>query len=526
MTEPTPISLSATDLHQIEEHGLTEAEARRQLALLQSPPPPVRLARPATPGDGILSLAKGSRLMLEVGWADLSSSGRITKMTPASGAASRMFHALEEARESGQVDTEEIADFLGDLPRFAFYEDLAAALAESGEDLDDLARRDQSEPILEHLLTDVGTDSEPGRGLRYATLPKGLVPFHRYPGERRTAFEEHLVEAVGTVRDEEGVCRLHFTVAPEHQEAFEERLEAVRDKYEKRYECSFEVTFSHQEPGTDTLALTADGQPLRDHLTRLVFRPGGHGALLANLEQLDADVVVIKNIDNVVPEKRQELVLEWKRLLLGKMRELKDTVHGTLSLLESTGGDNEEILGDAAEMAEMLGHPMPPMVAEASVARRRAWLIDRLDRPLRLAGVVPNEGEPGGGPFWVRDADGGESLQIVESSQIDHDDPDQAEIAAEATHFNPVDLVCSLTDGVGMPYELAQYVDANAAFVAEKPHQGRPIRALEHPGLWNGAMAGWNTVFVEVPLATFAPVKTVTDLLRDTHQTGVPPERG
>ena len=520
MNRPAAIDFTTDDQRQLQEHGLSGQEVGRQLGLLHNPPQPVRLVRPATLDDGILNLVKGSRLMLEVGWADLSSSGGITKFVPASGAASRMFRRLQELRESGEVDSDAVADLLDDLPRYAFYEDLEEAVAKSGEDLRDLIRRGQIGTILEHLLGDAG-----GHGLNYADQPKGLIRFHRYPGERRTAFEEHLVEAVGTVRDEQGVCRLHFTVSPEHQEAFEERLEEVREKYEKRYECTFEVTFSHQDPATDTLAVDPEGRPFREDDGRLLLRPGGHGALISNLDDIEADVVVIKNIDNVVPEKRQELVLEWKRLLLGKLRELKDSVAGALALLESTGGDDREVLEDAAEMAEMMGHPMPDEVASASPDRQRNWLIDRLDRPLRLAGVVANEGEPGGGPFWVKDADGAESLQIVEKSQVDLDDPEQAEIFEDSPHVNPVDLVCSVTDASGAPYDLTKYIDESAVFIADKSHQGRPLKALERPGLWNGAMAGWNTVFVEVPVKTFAPVKTVDDLLRKAHQTGVRPER-
>lgn len=514
-------AFSAEDLRQMREHGLTEAEVQRQLALFRNPPAAPRLARPATVGDGILSLDKGGQLLLEVAWADLSSAGHITKVTPASGAASRMFHRLEALHAGGGAsDTEALEQLLDEMERFAFFEDLEAALGAAGHSLEELRRKGDIGTILDHLLTKAG-----GNGLGYSTLPKGLVRFHRYPGERRTAFEEHLVESVGTVRDEEGVCRLHFTVSPEHQAAFEECLEEVRKRYETRYECTYDVSFSHQSTATDTLAVDLDDQPFRDDAGRLLFRPSGHGALLDNLAQLDARVAVIKTIDNVVPEKHQELVLLWKRLLLGKMTQLQQRTFDLLSLLESTGGDSDDILDDGADLAGVLGHPMPESVTTGSAAKRRAWLVDRLDRPLRVCGVVANQGEPGGGPFWVQAADGSESLQIIEGSQIDSSDPSQAEIFAESTHFNPVDLACSLTDSAGMPYPLEDYVDEGAAFITEKSHQGRPLKTLERPGLWNGAMAGWNTVFIEVPLATFAPVKTATDLLRDAHQTGVRVER-
>jgi len=524
---------TAADLERLAAVGITEGEAQRQLALLRDPPAPVRLVRPATVGDGVLTLPDRQRLPLEIRWADVSSEGRTVKFVPASGAASRMFRDLEEVlhgdadtdresltarAEQGDATALRTLQLLDNLTRLAFYEDLDAALAEAGKDLQTLAAEGDLATLLEYLLTDADGD-----GLGYSAAPKGLVPFHRYPGdERRTAFEEHMIEAVGTVRDEEGVCRLHLTVAPAHQPAFMERLEEVQERYQERYECQFEVRFSPQLPATDTIAVDLEGNPFRTDDGKLLLRPGGHGALLPNLASLDAELAVIKNVDNVVPERRQEPVLHWQRLLIGTLAELRQRTFDLLSRLESTGGDDDDLLVDTAEHAALLGHPMPQEIAEADAGRRRSWSIVRLNRPLRVCGVVANEGEPGGGPFWVDDGDGGESLQIVERSQIDADDPEQEAILASATHFNPVQLVCALTDRDGDRYDLATYVDNKAVFIAEKSHQGRPLKALERPGLWNGAMAGWNTVFVEVPLATFAPVKTVFDLLRKAHQTGVP----
>lgn len=532
MTDTRPaedVSFTDRDRAQMQELGISEEEVRRQIALFRDPPPAIRLDRPATVGDGIQTLEEG-HLMLEVRWADVSSNGRIGKFVPASGAASRMFRQLEavhhgeaqtrseleERAAGGDASAEKALELLDELERFAFYEDLRDSLAADGESLDALRREGHVEPILDHLLTDTG--------LGYATAPKGLIRFHRYPGgERRTAFEEHLVEAVGMLRDEEGVSRLHLTVSPQHEESFEERLEEVRSTYEERYECSFEVSFSHQDHATDTVAVDLDDQPFRQEDGSLLFRPGGHGALIGNLDELDAEIAIVKNIDNVVPEKRQELVLLWKRLLIGKLVDLRNHAFELLTRMESSGGDDPDLLAEAGELAATLGHPLPDGLADAEPHRRRAWLIHRFDRPMRVCGVVENEGEPGGGPFWVRGEDGALSLQIVEKSQVDLDDPEQADILSRSTHFNPVDVVCSLTDAVGNPYDLEDYVDESAVFIAEKSHRGQKLKALERPGLWNGAMADWNTVFVEVPLATFAPVKTVFDLLRDAHQTGVKP---
>jgi hypothetical protein len=303
-----------------------------------------------------------------------------------------------------------------------------------------------------------------------ARTPKGLLPFHAYPGAPRTPFEEHLHEAAGTVRDAAGLCRVHFTVSPEHRKAFEDKLAEIRPGVESATGARFSVSFSEQSPATDTIAGGADGGPFRTAAGGLLFRPGGHGALLKNLEDVaraGGDVVLVKNVDNVVPDARRGPTLLWKRLLTGLLVRLERE--------------------------------------------------SRRDRPIRVCGVVRNEGEPGGGPFWVA-GPRGETLQIVESAQVDLADPAQEAIWKTATHFNPVDLACSLRDAVGQPFDLARFVDENAVFIAEKTHEGRPLKALERPGLWNGAMALWETVFVEVPKETFAPVKTVLDLLRPEHR--------
>ena len=300
-------------------------------------------------------------------------------------------------------------------------------------------------------------------------LPKGLLPFHRFGATTRTAFEEHLVEAAAIVRDGSGQCRLHVTVSPDHRAAFESALESARPRLEGETGARFDVTFSEQSPSTDTVALDESGRLFRDEDGRILFRPGGHGALLKNLQDTGGDVVLVKNIDNVVPDARRGPTILWKRLLAGYLAR-----------------------------------------RERDSAR---------DRPLRIVGVVRNEGEPGGGPFWVA-GPGGESRQIVESAQVNLADPAQAAIWGAATHFNPVDLACSLRDAAGRPFDLARFVDERAVFVSKKTHGGRPLRAFERPGLWNGAMAHWETVFVEVPGLTFAPVKTILDLLRPEHQPG------
>jgi hypothetical protein len=418
--------LSAADRAAIESHGLTEAEVARQLALFRDPPAPPRLARSATAGDGVVRLEEREHPELLALADGAARAGRLTKFVPASGAASRMFAFLL----AGGPESPEKSRFFESADAFAF----------SG-DLD-----------------------------RLASTPKGLLPFHRYREDSRTAFEEHLFEAAGTVRDAAGVCRVHFTVSPEHRRAFEAKLAEVRPRVERATGARFDVSFSEQAPSTDTIAGGADGGPFRTASGALLFRPGGHGALLKNLGDVaraGGDVVLVKNIDNVVPAARRGPTLLWKRLFAG-----------LLVRLEREG---------------------------------------RRERPIRVCGVVRNEGEPGGGPFWVA-GPGGESLQIVESAQVDLKDAGQARIWSSATHFNPVDLACSLRDASGRPHDLSHFVDENAVFIAEKTHEGRPLKALERPGLWNGAMAFWETVFVEVPRETFAPVKTVLDLLRPEHR--------
>jgi hypothetical protein len=415
-------SLSDADLRQIERHGLTREEVLRQLALFSAPPAPARLLRPATVGDGVVKIGAGRHPELLARWDAAARAGRLSKFVPASGAASRMFAGLERA------DSPEWARFTANAPHLPF--------AQSVD--------------------------------RLRELPKGLLPFHRYAGGVRTPFEEHLVAAAAVVRDAGGICRLHVTVPPENETSFLALLGGAGDRIARNLGVSFDVTFSHQEPSTDTVAADLENRPFRLADGSLLFRPGGHGALLPNLEACGGDLVLVKNIDNVQREERSAPGFLWKKLLAG------------------------ELIGiEAAARAE--------------------------GRPARVAGVVRNQGEPGGGPFWVAGPDGVPSLQIVESSQVDHSDPSQAAIWKASTHFNPVDLAVSLRDRDGRPYRLAEFVDESAVFIARKSWDGRALQALERPGLWNGAMAGWKTLFVEIPVEAFTPVKTVFDLLRPEH---------
>lgn len=536
--------LTDADREQLRERGIEPAEAERQLALLRDPPAPAALVRPCTPGDGLRVLDDAERSRLANRWEQAAAEGRVSLFVPASGAASRMFRALtsvlagagdgpiergelERAAAGGDSDARAALDFVAGLDDMALAGELRDALAVAGRPgIDEQREHGDYRPLLETLL---GT----GAGeLAYGDRPKGLIPFHRYPGspegggEARTPFEEHLVEAAGHARDADGRCRLHFTVAPEHEAGFRELLAGAAPRIGGRTGISFEVGFSHQSPATDTVAIDPEGHPFRLDDGTLLLRPGGHGALLGNLgrrAEEDADLVVLKNIDNVVPDRLRAPVIAWKKALGGLLVELQERIHGLLERLETDRGRSAEpdaepdpgLLAEAERFcADELGRPLPPAPPPA----RREAAIERLDRPLRICGMVPNEGEPGGGPFWVAGRDGGVSRQIVEKAEVDLDDPEQEAILAAATHFNPVDVLCALRDRRGRPYDLDRFADPEAVFVAKKSHAGRPLTALERPGLWNGAMARWNTVFVEVPAETFAPVKTVLDLLRPAHR--------
>jgi Domain of unknown function (DUF4301) len=496
--------LTPRDREQIAAAGIAASEVARQLAIFRDPPPATYVLRPCRPGDGIRVLSDAEKPRLAALARQAVAAGRVSRFVPASGAATRMFKELAAyLNEEGGGPGPEVETFFARLEELALAEPLREAL---GRPFASASRRE----ILACLLTP--------EGLGYADLPKGLIPFHRYPEGPRTPFEEHLAEAAAGYRAADGLCRLCFTVPLQHQARFEALLRSAGPVLEARYGARLAVTFSHQEPATDTLAVDLDDHPFRQADGTLLFRPGGHGALLPNLAawaREGGDLVLIKNIDNVVPDAGKPLVQEWKEFLLGLLVELEARAHGLLARLAAEGPDAALLAEAERFLRDELSHVLPDDTGEEERAR---LVADRLARPLRVSGVVPNTGEPGGGPFWVRSTDGLVSLQIVETSQIDPDSPEQRERLAAATHFNPVDLVCALRDRAGRPHDLDRHVDPATVFLSEKSHEGRPLKALEHPGLWNGAMAGWSTVFVEVPGATFAPVKTVLDLLRPEHQ--------
>jgi hypothetical protein len=506
---------SAEDRKQITAHGLDVEEVERQLMIFRRGVPPVRLNRPCRAGDGIVVIPETERPTLLAAYEEARRTIRLMKFSPASGAASRMFQEWYRRLDAGGfADEEARAAFAGDLKRYGFFPDLRSVIAAKGRDIDALLENREEADVLRFILTKEGLD--------YGRLPKALLKFHACPEGNRTALEEHLVEAALYARDTGNVSRVHFTVSREHESAVRSHLSRVMPGYESRLGTVFAIGLSTQDPETDTIAVDPEYRPFRTGEGRLIFRPGGHGALLANLNTLDADVIFLKNIDNIVPDHLKTETVLWKRLLAGYLIRLQEEIFACLRLIEEgndTEGDLEKIVGFCERRVNMV---LPTHFRDASLSERRSLLFRRLNRPLRICGMVKNEGEPGGGPFWVDDPDGqgGTSLQIVEEMQIDRSDPKQCAVWSSATHFNPVDLVCGVRDFRGRKFDLPAFVDPATAVIARKSEKGRELLALERPGLWNGSMAFWNTVFIEVPLATFNPVKTVTDLLRPQHMPG------
>jgi hypothetical protein len=486
---------------QLRERGIGEDEAARQLALLAVPAGFADIVRPCRIGDGIETVTAERQESLIALHDEAASQGRCTKFVPASGAATRMFQDVLNGRGVGPM--------VEAIERFAFVDALRAELAFRGYDLDVLKGAGAGREVVDALLG--------AEGLGYATIPKGLIPFHRYDGGARTAFEEQLVEAALTVRDNEGTCRVHLTVSPEHLHAFRLLAERAVAAYERRLGVRFALGWSVQKAATDTIAADPGGGPFVADDGTLVLRPAGHGALLWNLGDLRGDIVFVKNIDNVQPDPLRAETIRWKKILGGRLVELQRAVFLNVARLRGEPAHPEFITAAAEYAGEVLGFDTPR--ADASADLRRAELLRLFQRPLRVCGVVRNTGEPGGGPFWTRGRDGRVRRQIVEAAEIDPRSEPHLAVMRDATHFNPVDLVCGVRNVDGAPFDLDAFVDPRAIIVTRKTHRGRDLLAFERPGLWNGGMAEWITVFVEVPISTFTPVKTVMDLLRAEHQT-------
>ncbi len=510
--------LTPQDHRHLEEHGISLREIEQHLDIFRRGVPFARLARPCVLDDGIRRLPPDVPNLLRH-FENARAAGRITRFVPASGMATRMFHELQVCRlttDSTQAPTSArrvLKQFLDNLSKFAFADDLANALKEQGRRLDTLIEKGHDHPILDALM-----DSP---GLNYAGLPKGLLAFHRYSDSTRTPIEEHLVDAAACVADDKGHARLHLTVSPEHRDAIRRHVERACRTLARRA-VTWDADCSVQHPSTNTIAVDMDNRPFRDARGNLLFQPSGHGALLSNLHELGGDLVCIKNIDNVVPDHVKPVTHHYHKALGGLLVSIQDTLFAFLTQLESES-PSSALLKRVTEWAcHTLAMPLPDEWNTFDNAHRTRWLRAWLNRPLRVCGMIPASGEPGGGPFWVERNDGTGALQIVEDAQVDHKNPRQRDIFNSSTHFHPVDLACGVRDYKGRRFNLHQFADPGAGWISKKSHEGRAMKIMERPGLWNGAMAKWHSVFVEVPRHTFNPVKTVLDLLLPTHQ---PPER-
>jgi len=506
------------DLSQIESRGSNPATVESQVERFKVGFPWMRIAAPATPEKGIKVLSEEESKAAADYYQKAEIAG-IAKFVPASGAASRMFKDLFAGLETPNEKSDK---FAANIKDFAFY-DPAVFTSDDAHD------------ILAKTLLD--------EGLGYGSKPKGVLKFHKYNnGEVRTAFAEHLVEAQDYMRNSDGSANLVVTISPEHRPLFEAALAEVKAEYEQRYGIRYNVTFTYQDKATDTVAVDSDNKPFRKEDGTLLFRPAGHGALIYNLNKVEQELVSIKNIDNVSNERMLPVTAAWKKALMGCALQLRDTIFGYIRELDAVSGANihmgaapiipgySNTIGDDTcatdacqslcnDIEEFLNKELCITIPECDTCADRVKVLrEKLNRPIRVCGMVRNQGEPGGGPFVISEKDGSTSLQVLESVQINPDDPQAVACLKSATHFNPVDLVCCLNDYNGEKFDLLQYVDEDAGFISSKSYQGRELKALELPGLWNGAMSKWNTLFVEVPLDTFNPVKTVLDLLRPAHQ--------
>ena len=503
--------LSQNDLKQIAAKGITEEQINAQLANFKNGFPFLRLKAAASIEDGIVATGEADKEAYIKAWDDYKKQGhKIVKFVPASGAASRMFKDMFAFLDADyQVPTTPFEkNFFDNIRQFAFYDALDAVCRKNeGKSIKYLMQEGDYKAVVANMLFE--------KGLNYGQLPKGMLLFQKYPEGARTPIEEHLVEgALYTASN--GQAIVHFTVSHEHMGMFKKKVAAKADIYAQKYGVKYDISFSEQKPSTDTIAANPDNTPFRNEDGSLLFRPGGHGALIENLNEIDADIIFIKNIDNVVPDRLKQETVDYKQVIAGVLVNLQKIAFKYLNEMEKGTPSHEKL----REIQHFVEHAFcrRPDIASLSDAELAEYLKKKLNRPMRVCGVVKNVGEPGGGPFLTYNHDGTISLQILESSQIDKNNREYMEMFTNGTHFNPVDLVCAVKDYKGQPFDLPKFVDPSTGFISSKSKNGKELKALELPGLWNGAMSDWNTVFVEVPLGTFNPVKTVNDLLREQHQ--------
>ena len=500
------------DLEQLSQMGLSPEGVQLQIDNFKKGFPKSHLDAAATPDNGgIRCLSDKEIARYEKQYRALARDKKILKFIPASGAATRMFKDLYSftatyfgVAKNFEKEFPEVKIFLENLRTFAFYNDLKDCMERADLDIDDYMRRGDYSTVINFLLKE--------QYLSYGSLPKALLKFHRYGAVQRTPLEEHIVEGALYARNSDNTVNLHFTISPEHRKAFLKKIAEVKHYYESTFGIKLKITFSEQKHYTDTIAVDEQNNPVRDENGRLTFRPGGHGALIENLNEQRADLIFVKNIDNVVPDWMKHTTVIYKQVLAGMLLELREKTFDALRTLD--GKPDKQTLSRLIRFAKEELNIMVPEGCDAKT------LHTLLNRPMRICGMVKNLGEPGGGPFYTIDTKGRRSLQVVESAQVNHNDPQQEKIFQASTHFNPVDLVCSTKNYRSRYFDLRQYVDPQTGFISKKTKGALTVKSQELPGLWNGAMADWITLFVEVPIATFNPVKTVNDLLRKEHLEG------
>lgn len=490
---------TSEDIQQFENRGISIADINNQLNQFKEGFPFINLHKPATVGDGILKLNSNEEINYIELFDSYAKTHKLLKFVPASGAATRMFKDLYEYTEGNhsldQFPT--VKEVVEKIEHFAFFDYLSEMLKKQGFETTKI----DSKKIIEFIIGN--------HGLNYGSLPKALLLFHKYDNKSRTSLEEHLVEGALYSVSEHNKVYLHFTVSPEHRKEFEKVVCDNLNEYSLKYGIKYEIDYSVQLPSTDTIAVDLNNLPFRDKNEKLVFRPGGHGALIHNLNALNVDLIFIKNIDNVVPDRLKGETIKHKKIIGGFLIFLEQNIY-KFQVAILNNNFNKTLQNELFSFYKKYFHRNIENLTKDEIEKM-------LFSPIRVCGMVKNEGEPGGGPFWVKEQNGNITLQIVESSQVDTKNDQQLQLFKQATHFNPVDLVCSIKNVKGEKYDLSKFIDEKTGFISQKSKDGRALKALELPGLWNGAMANWNTIFVEVPISTFNPVKTINDLLRPQH---------
>ncbi len=516
--------LNEKDNALLKEKGIHENIIYQQIENFRKGFPALPVVKAATINDGIIKLDPDELVKFSRDLDKKIKSLEVMKFVPASGAASRMFKHVfayindekadnltteKELKDAGYQD---IFKLINEIENFAFFDSLKKMLQQKGLEIKKLLAEKHYKTIVRHIVTE--------EGLNYGKLPKALIFFHKYTDKTRTSLEEHLVEGARYAQDNQRNVHLHFTVSPQHMALFDNHILKVKQEYEEKFNVKYNISFSIQKPSTDTLAVNLNNEPFRNEDGSLLFRPGGHGALIENLNEMNYDLIFIKNIDNVVPDGQKKTTYTYKKALAGLLLTYREKIFTYLRELDE---NQYKISRDRLdEMGIFLQQVLCIYPPEKFKPRSKSEIIDYLyrkfNRPIRICGMVKNEGEPGGGPFWAINPDGSISLQIAEKSQLDLNDDTSRHALESATHFNPVDLVCCTKNYKGNKFDLHKFVDPQTGFISKKSKDGKELKALELPGLWNGSMADWITIFVEVPIETFNPVKTINDLLRPQHQ--------